>query len=349
MTQRTLAAVVAVPLTLVLLALAALLPLPYATYAPGLTVDVLGEESGQEIIQVQGHQTYRDEGQLRMTTVFVSSPGVRKGLLELMAVWLDDDEAVYPYDVVHRKDETVEQSRREGAVDMVTSQDKAVAVALRELGYDVQPAIGVAFVEEGTPAAGKLEVRDLFTKVDGQPVTAPEQVAAAVKATPPGESVELEVLRDGEPTTVEVEPRPVDGTPRVGIDVGTFFRFPFEVSVNIDPQIGGPSAGLMFALAIYDTLTPGSLSDGGTVAGTGTIDAEGAVGPIGGIQQKIAGAREAGAELFLVPPANCAEALGADAEGMRLVRATTMHEAREAVEAWAADPDATLPSCEDDQ
>ena len=124
--------------------------------------------------------------------------------------------------------------------------------------------------------------------------------------------------------------------------------FPFEVSVNIDPSIGGPSAGLMFSLGIYDTLTPGSLTGGETVAGTGTIDATGKVGPIGGIQQKIAGARAAGAELFLVPPDNCGDAVGAANGDMRLVKAASMHTAVEAIETWADDPDADLPTCKGD-
>ena len=127
---------------------------------------------------------------------------------------------------------------------------------------------------------------------------------------------------------VSVTPTIIDGVQRVGIRIGTGFELPFDVSVNIDDSIGGPSAGLMFSLAIYDTLTPGSLTGGQIVAGTGTIDEQGNVGPIGGIQQKIVGAREAGAQLFLVPPDNCADALERRTTAtMRLVKAITMHAA----------------------
>ena len=115
--------------------------------------------------------------------------------------------------------------------------------------------------------------------------------------------------------------------------------------VNIDPDIGGPSAGLMFSLAIYDTLTPGSLTGDQVVAGTGTIKDDGSVGPIGGIQQKIVSARDDGASLFLVPPDNCDDALGAPNEDMRLVRADTMHDAVTSIEAWVKNPDASLPTC----
>ncbi|WP_122818285.1 YlbL family protein [Nocardioides pantholopis] len=364
MTQRTIAALVAVPLLLALFAVAVFTPLPYATYAPGLTVDVLGtteddgkgsgdgetetEETGEvEIIQVDGHEVYRDEGQLRMTTVFVSLPGAEKTLPELIGAWFDEDRAVYPYDAVHDEDETVEESRRTGAIDMVSSQDQAVAVALEELGYQVTPAVMAAYIEKDTPAQGVLEVGDLFLRVNGTAVSTPDQMAELVAATPEGDPVEIDLLRDGEKRTVMLLPEQVDGQARVGVTLGTGYRFPFEVSVNIDAQIGGPSAGLMFSLAIYDALTPGALTGGKSVAGTGTISADGEVGPIGGIQQKIAGARRDGADLFLVPEDNCADALGAEAGDMRLVRATTMHEARLAIEAYAEDPDAKLPSCED--
>lgn len=346
MKQRLVAAVVAVPLLLLLFAAAAFVPLPFATYGPGLTVNVLAEEDGEEIVQVSGHRSFHDDGELRMTTVYVSLPGADKGLLDLIGTWLDPDKAVYPYDAVYEKNETVEQSRISGAIDMVTSQDVAIAVALEELDYEVEPAVMAAYVAPDSPAEGRIKVRDLFLAVNGTKVTTPDELVAAVQATPRGDDVTLDILRDGEPRTIELKPQIADGEPRIGVSAGTGFRFPFQVSVDVDPEIGGPSAGLMFALGIYDTLTPGSMTGGRDVAGSGTIARDGSVGPIGGIQQKIAAARRDGAELFLVPADNCAEALGAQNGDMRLARATTMHEARLAVEEWAADPDAELPSCE---
>jgi PDZ domain-containing protein len=172
-------------------------------------------------------------------------------------------------------------------------------------------------------------------------------VVAAVGGATAGQPVRLVVRRDGERKGIAVTPRSVDGKPQVGIQVSTQAKpdLPIDVTININPSIGGPSAGLMFSLGIYDTLTPGSLTGGHVVAGTGTMDATGKVGPIGGIQQKIAGARDAGAELFMVPPDNCDEALGADNGDMRLVRADTMHDAVQAIEAWVDDPDADLPTC----
>jgi PDZ domain-containing protein len=348
MTQRTLAGLVAVPLLVALWITAATWPLPYVTYEPGLTVDVLAETNGSEIIQVQGHRTYRDDGELRMTTVYVSQPDARVTLLELMRDWISREDSVYPYKAVYQENTTTEQNRQEGAVEMVSSQDAAIAVALDELGYDVKPAIEVLSVNDGAPADGKLEVRDIFLAVNGAKVASTDDVIKAVQEAPAGQPVDFLVRRDGKQTRVSVTPTTTDGKPTIGIQFGTGYEFPFQVSVNIDPNIGGPSAGLMFSLGIYDTLTPGSLTGGEVIAGTGTLDGTGKVGPIGGIQQKIVGARDAGAQLFMVPPDNCADAEGAPNGDMRLVKATTMHSAVQSIEAWVKDHDADLPTCEGD-
>ncbi|MGY2702548.1 YlbL family protein [Nocardioides sp. HB32] len=351
MTQRTLAGILAVPLLIALWVTAALVPLPYVTYEPGLTVNVLGKnDDGKQIIQVEGRKSYPDDGQLRMTTVYVSQPkpNGRNNLFELMHDWISDEDAVYPYDAVYRQDETVEQNRQEGAAQMTSSQDAATAVALEELGYDVTEPV-VAGVTKGAPADGNLESGDVILAVDGTDVSSSDDVVDAVTAAPAGAPVDFVVRRDDERTTVQVTPDTVDGKPQVGIQVGTEAKpdLPVDVTININPGIGGPSAGLMFSLGIYDTLTPGSLTGGETVAGTGTMDATGTVGPIGGIQQKIVGARDAGAQLFLVPPDNCEDALGAPNGDMRLVKADTMHDARLAIDAWVKDPNADLPSCEE--
>ena len=348
MNQRLIAAVAAVPLVLGLIVAAALMPLPFVVYTPGDTIDVLGKDQNEaEIIQVLGHKTYRDDGELRMTTVQVTAPKTERSLFELMAAWADPDDAVYPHDAVYPDNQTNEQNQVEGQVQMITSQDSAIAVAQRELGLEVEPLPGVAYVIPGEPAEGELRVRDLFLKVGDTPVRTDKDVKAAIQQSTPGEPLPIVVLRDHERTELTVTPTKGDDGSTVGIYLGMGFRFPFDVSVNISPDIGGPSAGLMFSLAIYDTLTPGSLTDGEVVAGTGEIDPEGRVGPIGGIQQKVVGARDSGAKLFLVPEANCEEALEADNGDMRLVLAETMHSTRLAIEAWAEDRDADLPSCED--
>ncbi len=347
MNQRLIAALVAAPLVVLLVLVAALVPLPFATYEPGDTFDVLAEDGGSEIIQVDGAKVYRDDGQLRMTTVLVSVPGQRKSLLDVLGTWWDDDDAVYPYDAVYGEEDTAEESDIEGQVEMISSQDTATAVALRELGYDVPTRIQVSYVDDGTPADGVLKARDVVLQAAGEPVRTGDDVVEAVQATPTGDPLSLTVERGDRQRRVSLTPEQVDGEQRIGVRIGLGFELPVDVQVNIPPAIGGPSAGLMFALAIYDTLTPGSLTDGRSIAGTGTIGPDGAVGPIGGIAQKVAGARADDVGLFLVPPANCEDALAADNGTMRLARADTFEAGLAAVQDWTADPDADLPSCED--
>jgi len=360
--QRGVAAMAATLLVAALAVVALLKPLPFTTYSPGPTIDVLGAPDGKEIIQVgDGQKTYRDSGQLRMVTVSVTPKDSDLNLFEVMAAWLNRSDAVYPKEAVYPDaDKTADQVREEGQVQMVSSQDTAVAVAEKALGYDVTPSLEVTLVSPGSPADGALVARDLLRAVNGTPLSddiakASEQLRDAIRSTPEGGKVAFTVLRDGKEVTVSVAPErrttdlfgtvPVTGSPAVGIFLGQGFILPFPVSVTIDPRIGGPSAGLMFSLAIYDTLTPGSLTGGAPVAGTGEIAADGTVGAIGGIQQKIVGARNDGAQLFLVPADNCEDTEGAHNGDMRLVRVDTFDTAKTAIEAWAKDHDAKLPSC----
>jgi Lon-like protease len=345
MTQRTWAALVAVPLFVALGLYMAVSPLPFVTYAPGLTINVLGDNDNQPIISVQGHRTFRDGGELRMTTVSVTQRDARLDLFTLMQSWFSRDDAVYPFAIQYGDTGTQEQDTQEGQAEMIRSQDSAVAAALRQLGYPVHAALEILTVTPNMPADGKLQPRDVVLRFDGKRVTAATELAKLIEAVPKGESVPITVERDGKPVTVRVTPTTKDGHKLIGVSLGIGYTFPFKVSVNISDAIGGPSAGLMFALSIYDTLTPGSLTSGGNVAGTGTIDGSGKVGEIGGIQQKIAGARGDGAQLFLVPPANCADALTSDHGSMRLAKATTLKQAIAEVRAWGKNHDAPLPQC----
>jgi len=349
MSQRWIAFAFAAPLTVALLLLAAFVPLPYAVYSPGPTFDVLAKDSNEaEIIQVDGHKTFRDDGEIRFTTVQSSPRGEKLPLLPALSKWLDGDRAVIPYDIAHPPDQTAEEEERQGAVSMVTSQDVAIANAMRELGYEVPSTIQVADVADDGVAFGELRIRDKFVEVDGKPVRRSQDIVDALQDHGPGDPVELLIERDGRQLTVELEPEEsvIDGerAKRIGISLGIGYDFPFDVSIDVDPEIGGPSAGLMFALAIYDTLTPGSLTDGEIVAGTGELTDDGAVGPIGGIEQKIAAAEDAGAELFFVPEENCVDVEGLDTD-LTLVKATTMQRALQSLEAWADDRGAELPSC----
>jgi PDZ domain-containing protein len=347
MSQRTRAGLLALCLLAVLWGTAAFVPLPYVTYYPGPTVDILGESDGDETVQVTGHEAYYDDGELRMTTVYVSQPEDDVTLPELLRAYFDPDAAVWPRSSVYAPDETDESSDQESEVAMLSSQDTAIAAALSELGEEFDPVVEVLSVTPGMPAEGELRVRDVLLEVGGTEVTDAQDVVDAVDRAKPGEPIPFVVQRGKEQVSLEVTPREVDGDLRVGITPGMGFDFPFRVSVNISDNIGGPSAGLMMSLAIYDTLTPGSMTDGADIAGTGTITPSGKVGPIGGIQQKIAAARDAGAELFFVPADNCDGIGGVDPGDMRLAKATTMHRAVETLSEWADDHDAVLPTCED--
>lgn len=349
MSQRTLAGLIAVPLVLALLLVALLTPLPYVVYRPGLTLDVLGEDDGHPVVEVSGMPVYPPDGQLRMVTVSVTRPDTKMTLPGLLVAWFDRHDAVYPWDAVYQSGTSNADSESEGAAQMSSSQDIASGIALREGGVDVKAEVSIGQVEPGSPADGKLQSGDIVDRVDGEKVTSADQLSEVVRATAAGDSRTFTIERAGAKRDVVLRPtKREDGSPRVGVTLNErFLNLPVDVKLNIAPDIGGPSAGLMFSLAIYDTLTPGALTGGHEIAGTGEIETNGAVGEIGGIQQKIAGADRDGAELFLVPPGNCSEALGADNGDMRLVKADTMHDAVEAIKAWVADPRADLPTCED--
>lgn len=347
---------VAVLLAAVLLALtgwqALRQPVPYVTFSPGPTVNVLGDSGDEPIIEVEGRRSYRDEGALRLVTVVPSGPGNRVDLVSLLRAWIDPTIDVLPYDAVYQPQDTRSSVREQSAAQMSGSQENAVAAALDALDIRFTSGVGVSQVDPDGPSAGRLEPGDRVLRVDGQRVTSTQDLIDAVRSRPVGSRVQVTVRRDGETereriTTVAAPGGQEGSAVLVGISP-CCYDFPVDVSLNLGENIGGPSAGMMFALGIYDVLTPGSLTGGKVIAGTGEVDPEGRVGPIGGIRQKLVGAQDDGARLFLVPGDNCAEALTGDydPDRMRLVRADTLQQAISDVEGWVADPDAELPSCE---
>ncbi len=345
MTQRTWAALLAVPLFVALGLYTAISALPFVTYAPGLTMNVLGDNGGKPIIQVQGHRTYSDDGQLRMTTVSVTQRDAKLDLFTLMRTWFSSHDAVYPYAIQYGDGGTQQQDVQEGQAEMIGSQDNAIASALRQLGYQVSPVMEIQGITPGLPAEGKLQPRDIIRRFAGTKVNAGTDMVKLIARVPVGKKVPVTVERKGKRVTVHVAPVDVQGNHKIGVALGIGYQLPFKVTVDPGADIGGPSAGLMFALSIYDLLTPGSLTGGAKIAGTGEIDGHGHVGEIGGIQQKIVGARRDGAQLFLVPAANCADALTADRGSMRLAKVSTLRGAITAVTAWTRNQDAALPQC----
>jgi PDZ domain-containing protein len=229
---------------------------------------------------------------------------------------------------------------------MTSSQQTATAAALCVLGIEFQVVDTVAVVAKGLPADGVLRRADVITAVDGKPVTCKASAASLIRARSPGDPVTLTIARTVGGRRVirqfHLKTAAVQGTPVVGVKVVESYVFPFNVKIRVG-DIGGPSAGLMFALGIVDKLTPGNLTGGRFVAGTGEISADGSVSAIGGIQQKMAGARQAGATLFLTPAANCPDTAGAVPAGMRLVKVRNLASAVSALHALAAGQ--SVPSC----
>ncbi len=350
MSRRTASSILACVLLVALFGVAALLPVPYVTMSPGPTLDVLAETEGEEIVQIDGQRTYPTDGRLELTTVSVTAPTKELSLAQVLAAWFDNTQAVYPRDVIYQPEETAEDVETESSVQMVSSQDTAIAAALTELGYELTMSTEVFNVAADGPAKGKLKARDRIVSVNGTKAVDAESVVKAVAQAGIGGDARFVVRRAGETRMVTVKPEAAEDDPEkamVGVTVGGGYNFPFEVRVNIEDNIGGPSAGLIFSLAVYDTLTPGALTGGHEIAGTGTITGDGTVGSIGGIQQKIVAAADTGADLFLVPPGNCDSAMDAAVrdEEIELVKATSLHSAVKSIRAYAEDENADLPRC----
>lgn len=350
MSRRTVAGLLALGLLLVLSVVAWRTPVNYVTFRPGPTMNVLGRYDGKTIVTVSGHKSYRDGGALRMVTVYPSGPDENISLLNLVYGWIDPNIAVLPKDAVYQPHETGDSAHEQSAIEMTSSQDNATAAALSTLGIGYQTEVQVSDVARDGASVGKLQKGDVLLAVNGTTTTDPTQLVALIRAIKPGTPTQLTIRRDGAERTVTVTTKadPQDKTAsRVGIGIRESFRFPFQVKVQLPGTVGGPSAGMMFALAIYDVLTPGSLTGGKVIAGSGEISPDGTVGEIGGIGQKLPAAQRDGARLFLVAAANCAEAVRShyDPGKMRLVKVEKLADAIKDVEAWRDNPDADLPRC----
>ncbi|HEY0699298.1 MAG TPA: PDZ domain-containing protein [Micromonospora sp.] len=305
-------------------------PIPYVVLGPGPTVDTLGKEDGKEVIQVAGQATSTSAGQLRLTTVGVQ-PETK--LLSALAGWISDDQAVVPRELIYPPGQSEKQVDERNAEEFAASQSSAETAALRELGYPVQ--VTVKSVTADGPSAGVLQVGDVIDSVDGQPVSSASKLTELIRAKPAGTVFNLGYTRAGTQGRATVTSRTRDGSPRIGIEIEQKQPHPFELKIDLG-DIGGPSAGLMFALGIIDKLKPEDLTGGRIIAGTGTIDDEGRVGPIGGIPQKLVGAKDAGAQFFLVPADNCEEAVRNPQPGLPLIKVHTLDEALTALETLRA-------------
>jgi PDZ domain-containing protein len=324
-----------------------LLPVPFVKLSPGPTFNVIGEDEGTDVIRITGTETYPVTGVLDMTTVYETG-GPRGGLTFVDAIgsWLDPSDAVVPQELLFPDDISSDDVAARQAILFDTSQSNAIAAAMRYLDRPVEIAVVANAVYSDTPAEGVIEAKDEIVAVNGTPVSSAQQVVDAVRGEPVGTTFEFTVQREGTEEVLSVtsaENPDVPGSPFIGIGVGELYSAEFPIDFTLE-DVGGPSAGLMFAMGIVDRLTPGSLTGGEHIAGTGTIDPDGVVGPIGGIRQKLAGARDAGAVLFLMPADHCAEAAGHIPDGLTVAPVTTLTEAISSVEAFTAgEPVAQCP------
>jgi PDZ domain-containing protein len=293
--------------------------LPYYALGPGPARDVL------TLIEVDGTPTYGSAGHLVLTTVRFRQITPLGGLV----AWLDPEQSVVEDDVLFPPGLTPDEEERRATSEMDQSKiDAAFVVLSRLTDYPAEHPRGalVEQVGEGCPAHRRLFPGDVIVRIDDEVVDSAEEASALIEAVPPGRPIELRIRTDGEVRTVGVERGRCPGIREPLLGISTIEPFPLDISIESD-DVGGPSAGLMWALGLYDLLTPGDLTDGRTIAGTGTIDTEGNVGPIGGILDKVVAAREAGADVLLVPADNLGELRAADRGEMRVVPVETFDDA----------------------
>lgn len=314
---------------------------PFVALGDGPTFDVLGAQAGKPIIDVAGPvPTYPTSGQLRMTTVAVTAQVTLFGAL---AMWITGSHEVVPREQVYPSGQSSQQVDAENTRQFTQSEDDAQTAALRYLGYPSVVEIGD--VTRPGPSAGRLDPGDRVLAISGRPVATPQDVVDAVGAVAPGVPLVLRIQRGADVRDVTVTAAARPGDPQrgyLGITAASRVASPATVTIGL-ADVGGPSAGLVFATAIVDRLTPGELTGGKQIAGTGTIDADGRVGSISGIRFKMDAARHDGATAFLVPAGNCSEAVRSAPEGLTLARVSDLRQGVAAVRDLAAGR--TPPRC----
>lgn len=292
--------------------------LPYYSVGPGPAREVA------PLIRVDGREVYGSSGRFVMTSVHID----RLNAVALLLAWLDPNRAVVGRSTIYASGESDQDEQRRAISEMDQSKIDAAYVVLKELGgYPTQHGDGVLVesVVRGCAADGELFPGDVITAIDGQDVAGMRGASSAIRSAPSGTTLTFDVTVDGRRETVDLVRKPCGGERQPLVGVRMLPRFPFAITIS-SGDVGGPSAGLMWAVTLYDLLTPGDLTDGRTIAGTGVIGIDGRVFPIGGIQEKIAAAQDADADVFLLPRANMAEA-NAAADGIQLVPVSSFDEA----------------------
>jgi Lon-like protease len=304
------------------------LPVPYVAQTPGPTYNTLGDIGGEPIIAVEGRERNEVEGNLNLTTVGVGRGGL--SLVQAVRGWFDDEVAVVPEESVYPPDRSEEETRQANREAFLTSEQAAETVALAHLGYPVK--VVVQDVPDGSPSDSVLVEGDTIDAVDGRPTPDSDTLQEVLTDIPPGTTVTVDTTHLGEAEQVQIVTKAAEDRrgSLLGVSVLEQPSAPFDVQIDVK-DVGGPSAGLMLTLGILDLVGDDDLTGGAVVAGTGTIDAQGNVGPIGGITLKMVAAQDIGADLFLVPAGNCSEATGVADPGFPLAKVATLDDALEAL------------------
>jgi len=344
MSRRSLTLAIAALATVAGIAITVLVPIPYVILGAGPTLNTLGKDAkGQPLISITGHVTYPAAGHLNMVTVsYMGGPGSNLNIFQALRAWLDPSQAVVPESELFPPGQTAQQTQAQDTAQMASSQQVATAAAFTQLHIRYETQVVVISTVAGYPASRALKAGDIIQAVDGKPVTGQASLSSLITARPAGSVLQLTVVRGGKTLIASVTSKESGGTPVIGVQVQERYKFPFTVRISVG-DIGGPSAGVMFARGIIDKLTPDNLNAGKFIAGTGEITASGQVQPIGGIQQKMVGARDAGATVFLTPAANCADTAGAVPAGLRVVKVATLSQAVSDLAAIKAGK--PVPSC----
>lgn len=327
-----------------------LLPAPYVVDQPGPTYDTLGEvetDAGDvSLISVPDSPEYPQSGEMRLTTVTrVGNPEALPSWWEVLAAWVDREKSVMPVDAAFPPGFSVEQNREAARIDMENSQQEAIAAALSYLGVAFTSFVRVEAVVEGGPSEGIISEGDVIRQAGGEAVSDVTGLRALIGENGVQEPIDLLIDRDGAEKTLQVIPRMTEGeepVPAIGVLVSGRYDFPIEVDILLE-NVGGPSAGLAFAIGVIEKLTPDEIVPPGIIAATGTITATGEIGGVGGVRHKAFGAERSGARLFLIPEENCDQVAGVYFAEMAIVPVTTLQGAIDVLALSRSGLD--LPAC----
>jgi PDZ domain-containing protein len=297
--------------------------LPYFSFGPGPARDIA------PLIHVEGAPTYGSSGHLVMTTIRFD----KLTALGTLFTWIDPDRSVVAEDVVYPAGLTPAEEAHRATSQMDQSKIDAAAVVLRQVSNyprEHGPGALVESVGPGCPADDRLFPGDVIVRIEGEPVASRLQASRLIDAVPVDEPIDFRVEADGEMHDVRLTRGRCPGADEPLIGILLVASFPFEITIE-SAEVGGPSAGLMWALGLYDLLTPGDLTRGRTIAGTGAIALDGTVAPIGGVEDKVVAAQDVGADILLVPRGNLGELRDIDSGDLRLIPVSTFDEAVDAL------------------